>query len=352
MESPRYENFENPDFSDGNQETNVGLEIMKGMLNPKQIPQNEEPDLALESLKNDYDSVEANTGGELESLKSSVTEKSSIRYVGEKDVTFFKEQFGVETSQDFYKKVIEMQKEAELDVDGIIGPKTLEYIYKIYYSKLDKAKLPVEILYKLNLGEYFSDYEKHKNKQLPLSGLRNPFSKKYFYGEGIGENISGTFISQDLQKFFESNGEQPGDSSLNGGNSIQIERNSAGKYYLALYVDGKLEVLTYVSPGTPEHKTPENTLSKVRGLRKYNVSGSYPERENEPSGGAIMPMSYQIDEAGAIFGHIGDVNGNGLSHGCIRTPAFYQQAIFSTLAKKTENHTNYKDFVVKVGKLY
>jgi|GEM_PF-2837399 hypothetical protein len=31
------------------------------MLNPKQISQNEEPDLALESLKNDYDSVEANT---------------------------------------------------------------------------------------------------------------------------------------------------------------------------------------------------------------------------------------------------------------------------------------------------
>ena len=61
MESPRYENFENPDFSDWNQETNVWLEIMKWMLNPKQNPQNEEPDLALESLKNDYDSVEANT---------------------------------------------------------------------------------------------------------------------------------------------------------------------------------------------------------------------------------------------------------------------------------------------------
>ena len=352
MESPRYENFENPDFSDWNQETNVWLEIMKWMLNPKQIPQNEEPDLALESLKNDYDSVEANTWWELESLKSSVTEKSSIRYVWEKDVTFFKEQFWVETSQDFYKKVIEMQKEAELNVDWIIWPKTLEYIYKIYYSKLDKAKLPVEILYKLNLWEYFSDYEKHKNKQLPLSWLRNPFSKKYFYWEWIWENISWTFISQDLQKFFESNWEQPWDSSLNWWNSIQIERNSAGKYYLALYVDWKLEVLTYVSPGTPEHKTPENTLSKVRGLRKYNVSWSYPEREEWPNGWAIMPMSYQIDEAWAIFWHIWDVNGNWLSHWCIRTPAFYQQAIFSTLAKKTENHTNYKDFVVKVGKLY
>ena len=307
----------------------------------------EEPELKLTSLE-DNENFQSDPVFETFNTSSNSLAESE-KFVGKSEIDFFLNHFWIGI-EEFYNKVSTIQQEAGLDTDGVLWPDTLKHIYKKYYSELNN--LPHEMTIKRYLSDYFDGYNKHKNKQLVLSWLRSPFSKKYFYWEWVWENISWTYINQNLANFFESNWEQPWDSSLNWWNSIQIERNSAGKYYLALYVDWKLEVLTYVSPGTPEHKTPENTLSKVRGLRKYNVSWSYPERENEPSGWAIMPMSYQIDEAWAIFWHIWDVNGNWLSHWCIRTPAFYQQAVFSTLAKKTENHTNYKDFVVKVGKLY
>ncbi|MBF0913862.1 L,D-transpeptidase [Candidatus Gracilibacteria bacterium] len=318
-----------------------GIAVLAGIAATKKaVSQSiEEPELKLTSLEDDFSSDPA-----LEAFNTSSNSLAeSEKFVGKGEIEFFINHFGIDI-EEFYNKVSTIQQEAGLDIDGILGPDTLKHIYKSYYSELNN--LPHEMTIKRYLSDYFDGYNKHKNKQLVLSGLRSPFSKKYFYGEGVGENISGTYINQNLANFFESNGEQPGDSSLNGGNSIQIERNSAGKYYLALYVDGELKVLTYVSPGTSQHKTPQNTYNPVRGLRKYNVSGSYPETAYQ-RGGAIMPMSYQIDEGGAIFGHIGDVNGNGLSHGCIRTPALYQYAIYSIL-----DNFDFQNFAVKVGKLY
>ncbi|ATU04926.1 hypothetical protein BKN14_00510 [Candidatus Gracilibacteria bacterium HOT-871] len=320
-----------------------GIAVLAGITATKKaVSQSiEEPELKLTSLE-DNENFQSDPVFETFNTSSNSLAESE-KFVGKSEIEFFINHFGIDI-EEFYNKVSTIQQEAGLDIDGILGPDTLKHIYKSYYSELNN--LPHEMTIKRYLSDYFDGYNKHKNKQLVLSGLRSPFSKKYFYGEGVGENISGTYINQNLANFFESNGEQPGDSSLNGGNSIQIERNSAGKYYLALYVDGELKVLTYVSPGTSQYKTPQNTYNPVRGLRKYNVSGSYPETAYQ-RGGAIMPMSYQIDEGGAIFGHIGDVNGNGLSHGCIRTPALYQYAIYSIL-----DNFDFQNFAVKVGKLY
>ena len=299
----------------------------------------EEPELKLTSLEDDFSSDPA-----LEVFNASSNSLSeSEKFVWKGEIEFFINHFWINI-EEFYNKVSAIQQEAGLDIDGVLWPDTLKYIYKSYYSEL--ANLPHEMAIKKYLSDYFDGYNKHKNKQLVLSWLRSPFSKKYFYGEWIWENISWTYISQDLQNFFESTWEQPWNPSLNWWNSIQINRNSAWKYYLALYADWELQVLTYVSPGTPAHKTPQNTYNPVRGLRKYNVSWSYPETAYQ-RGWAIMPMSYQIDEAWAIFGHIWDVNGRWLSHWCIRTPALYQYAIYSILDK-----FDFQNFAVKVWKLY
>ena len=299
----------------------------------------EEPELKLTSLEDDFSSDPA-----LEAFNTSSNSLAeSEKFVWKGEIEFFINHFWIDI-EEFYNNVSTIQQEAGLDIDGILWPDTLKHIYKSYYSELNN--LPHEMTIKRYLSDYFDGYNKHKNKQLQLSWLRSPFSKKYFYWEWVWENISWTYINQNLANFFESNWEQPWDSSLNWWNSIQIERNSAGKYYLALYVDWELKVLTYVSPGTSQHKTPQNTYNPVRGLRKYNVSWSYPETAYQ-RGWAIMPMSYQIDEWGAIFGHIWDVNGNWLSHWCIRTPALYQYAIYSIL-----DNFDFQNFAVKVWKLY
>ena len=301
----------------------------------------EEPELKLTSLE-DNENFQSDPVFETFNTSSNSLAESE-KFVGKSEIEFFINHFWIDI-EEFYNKVSTIQQEAGLDIDGILWPDTLKHIYKSYYSELNN--LPHEMTIKRYLSDYFDGYNKHKNKQLVLSWLRSPFSKKYFYWEWVWENISWTYINQNLANFFESNWEQLWDSSLNWWNSIQIERNSAGKYYLALYVDWELKVLTYVSPGTSQHKTPQNTYNPVRGLRKYNVSWSYPETAYQ-RGWAIMPMSYQIDEWGAIFGHIWDVNGNWLSHWCIRTPALYQYAIYSIL-----DNFDFQNFAVKVWKLY
>lgn len=77
---------------------------------------------------------------------------------------------------------------------------------------------------------------------------------------------------------------------------------------LAYYRDQKLTVLTSVSPGTTKTKTIEG---------KYYLTH---DKTNYRSSMYGSPMPYAIRIKGPYFMHQSHVDGDYLSHGCVRVP--------------------------------
>ncbi|PZM83260.1 hypothetical protein DLH72_03755 [Candidatus Gracilibacteria bacterium] len=277
----------------------------------------------------------------VENILSDSYINKSKNFVGVNEVQNFLDIFGVYSEEDFYDKVYSIQSEGGLIQDGILGQETLRYVYKYYYSNLDSFSLPVEIRNRYELQEVISNYKNKYGRR--LFGLESPFDNDYFYGKGAGENIFGTYVNEKINNYFYDKGLTAGDPNYNGGNSIQVEKIDGGKYYIAMYVNGELMVLAHSSPGNPGKRTPQNRVDSISHTQKYKVSNSYPKG----SGGAIMPFSFEMDASNGIYGHIGNVNGAGLSKGCVRIPGFYGVAIYNILEQYGK-----ENFKVKVGNLY
>lgn len=275
-------------------------------------------------------------------VKSIDAIKATKNFAWEREYQNFLNIFKIDKNspENFIDKVKEIQKEHSLKEDWIIWSKTLEIIYKNYYSKIDKKDLPLEVVSRMDFDTFLKWYEKMKDnpkdnpRNVAMAWIKSAFDRKYYYWENNWENISWTAMNKEL---YWNISKMNLDSSYNWGNSIQIDKLPNWKYFLALFIDWKLSVLTYVSPGIKGHETPSFKEWKQiwRYINYHKFSGSYPKRETlEKSGWSVMPMSYPIDPANHIYWHVWMVTWDKASHGCIRAPWFYQQAIVKNLEKK------------------
>lgn len=266
-------------------------------------------------------------------------EKKSLKYAWKNEVDNFKKNFWLETEKELYSKVLEIQKEAWLVEDWIIWPATLKVIYEDYYSEMDD--LPLENENRLKFVNFLREYPKKNPRNLPLTWLENPYSKKYFYWDSVSENIKWTTINYELFNLIQA-WEIEETSDYNWWNSIELSRLSNWKYYLAMYINWKLSVLTYASPGSVSNKTPDySNWSRIDFLSSYYISWSYPKRKNWVNGWAIMPMAYEVDSSRWIYWHVWLMTKE-WSKWCIRAPWFYQQAIFENLKKHWEKNFKFR----------
>ena len=112
------------------------------------------------------------------------------------------------------------------------------------------------------------------------------------------------------------------------------------KYYLKMYINWELKVLTYVSPWVNDHKTP-------RTNRTYTTLATEQIRVSKKYEYAAMPLSIKVTD-NWIFIHYWKVNWEPLSHWCIRVPLYYQTEIFK-LAK--EYNAENSSFKIKIWNL-
>ncbi len=98
--------------------------------------------------------------------------------------------------------------------------------------------------------------------------------------------------------------------------AIIITKNNDTRHSIAYYSWGKLFLASYVSIGL-------NT-STPQGL--FDIQHKYPNLRSQKYQNAPMPYALQVH--GSICIHQGKSNGQKKSHGCIRVPGLYQEALF------------------------
>ena len=206
------------------------------------------------------------------------------------------------------------------DVDWIIWPNTLRRIYLKNYVNFEE-NLPLEIKTRLKVCK---ELEWYKQKPGALHSRLNPFSNSLFYWRSVWENKSGTYINEEMYWKIpkEITSEQPA-------NLIKIIK-LGWKIWVAMYINHKLHVATFVSPGLINHSTPGMSTNWTIIPDLLHTSSSYPksttERPNQ--GWAVMPYAVHINWPIWLHWSDGRIDWNPASHWCIRVPLYYIQEIF------------------------
>lgn len=272
----------------------------------------------------------------------------SLWYIGKEQLDYFLEYHQIShwDYDGFMSAIQNIQlKSSMAKQDWVLWPATINAFYRYLEASWNLQIAPLEIQARVRLHKILRQYPNNPrsiwNRSIKAWRISNVYSNNnnYFYGKWVWENIKWTYINEKLVNVV------PQSSNYNNGNSIIIDKLRNGKYYLAMYVDWKLEVLTYVSPGKNSNRTPENRVYSVKKLDKHYISSSYPKRSSWNNGWAIMPLAYHL--AWWIWWHIWNVNWNWLSKWCIRAPWFYQLEIFRILEQNWA-----WDFMVKTWNLY
>lgn len=249
----------------------------------------------------------------------------SIRASSQSEVNFFGEFFQVspENPNTFVRKVKEIQKGLWFkEQDGIIGPGTLRKLYtKIYKNHLEE--LPPDILARWKFYKVWESprYERFKKP--------NVFSTAWFYGTMGTKNTPWSLKDASLDRIARqwklainfkwktiTIGETGEPNTIYIGKSIQniqLPNKSTGHYvFWALYdSNGKLQVLSYISPWAPKTKSPENVTFSTHWVAKNYIS-----QKNDPMASATL-----IDMRHWRHTHFWKrVNWRPLSHGCWRMP--------------------------------
>ncbi len=248
--------------------------------------------------------------------------------------------------------IIYVQENSEYNgkIDWKLWPKTMEAFYNMIYdlNRLKYAPREIKDRYraKRELDEYPNNPREFQWRTIRSTRVPNVIQNNndYFYGEANWENIKWYYLNEKLFNTLWKKGILEKTNYENWGNSINLRRIGS-KYYLAMYVDWSLQVLTYISPGKFDKQTPDNRNYNLWNLDKYHISSSYPERDWINKWWAIMPFAINI--RWPIWLHVWRVNWRWLSHGCIRVPVYYQQRIF----KLVEKFWN-QNFKVNIWDLY
>lgn len=245
---------------------------------------------------------------------------------------------------------------------------------------LDKSPIvetPAEVLHRQEIAAVLDFMRKNPiflldGKKTKAAGVPSVNNERDYFWRGVWRNKSGTFINEHLADIIPA---QIDDTR----NLITVEKIQ-GKYVLTFYINGKLEVATYVSPGSLAHKTsryPEELIKVTDGTdldifaqqkshprfrlvkAGYRNVGWYLDRgrvhldathASNAYDDASMPFAFNLAWGEWVHGSNWAIDGTPHSHGCIRTPLFYVKRMYDLI--RQINLTAGNQVVVRIRKLY
>lgn len=296
-----------------------------------------------EIIKNDtiwslIESLDAKESTQADSLESIENYNKSVSLIWQNEADYIFEYFQIprDNKNTFNSKIKEIQTSLwfkNKDIDGIVWDQTLKQIYLQYYSMTPEK---LDYIRELRLDMYHDMLTYGGRKWVWLKAL-NVFKNMTFFGWWAAKwPIDWTFIESSLY------GKVP--KQIDDIRPKIILETLSWKHILRFYIDGKLYMATYISPGTTNKKTPRyNDRIWNRLPDKYHSSSSYAGAGWQ----AVMPFAVNISGPIWIHGSDGFIDGSGRSHGCIRTPLYYIQELFN----KTTQYW-YQNIIINTRWLY
>jgi len=244
--------------------------------------------------------------------------------------------------------------------DGIIWPYTLKKIYEIHYSSnyeslwsLQKWRLTIYREIGINYPDWVRPVkektdERTSTLRVAREKIPNIFNKNYYFWATEWEPIDGLFINSKVQMMVP--------SVLVGWSGVQgFLRQINGKYVLSVYIDGKLSLASYASPGdtqeywerafTPEIKRKvlrieNNKLWSLTTKMHYISWGSDSVSDTPNHDGSYnsdpMPHAVGMKIEDWVYAHAWLVDGGPRSHGCVRLPAHYARWLYEIFKRYGE----------------
>ena len=259
-------------------------------------------------------------------------DNKSERFVWKKELKYFVNYFWLENQNQFETTVKEIQSRASLKQDGVLWPNTLKEVYVHHYAKEDRNNLPHDIVARLEVYEEMEWYKTHPWKPSKFGRLfptkvPDIFSKNYFYGIGKTENIEWTYINPKAASILFKEIEPKYPLAV----LVHVKHEGIDDYIIGAYVDWKLQLATYTSPGDPSLSWWVRTRIwnyKTRIDNMYYISSARDSvfKTSEWMKWAIMP--YALHVTWWIYAHAWFVDGDRKSHGCIRMPIYYAKWLY------------------------
>lgn len=256
------------------------------------------------------------------------------KIIWENETNFFFDFFKINNNKTYYEVTKEIQKKYWLKEDWIIWEETLKVIYMNYYRNTDIENLPLEIQNRIHIYNEMLWYKSHEWKKsqywlLYPTELPDIFNSNYYYWVWLQENINWTYLNQELIQFVHKEIEE----SWN----ISVLFKYKWKYAVAVYIDKKIELLSYVSPGNENIdwwvKT-KKWFFETKYADKYYISWAKDSiiKTKDWLKWAIMPYALHI--TWWIYAHAWYVNWEKRSHWCIRLPIYYAKWLYDIYEKK------------------
>lgn len=264
------------------------------------------------------------------------------KYIWPEEFENFKIIFWIKSEKEFINKVLEIQENWNLKKDWVIWPATLEFIYVNYYSKM--SNLPKSVKDRLEVYNFLNNYPNKDEKTVWIFNVIK--DKDYYYWINSGYNISWTYLNEKLYKNIDKLFLSP---NFNNWNSIQVWKTFDWEHFIAMFVNWKLEVLSYVTVWKEGHRSPQNIVENISFTKKWYISGSWPKRDNWQNWGAVMPYAVEVKAESWIYIHMRKFNNTWSwgTAGCYGVPPKYQKVIVDVLNQKWV-----WNFKVKVWNLY
>lgn len=267
--------------------------------------------------------------------------EKSLVSIGKNEMDFFIQFFFSKINQEIFhgdivKKIQELQAEfgfSQTNQDGILWPMTLKQIYLQKYFQ-DTEKLDIV---RKNRVEIYTEMLKYSQKKWALSTKLDVFSQMTFFGRDVWPCREHTFINESLFWIIS-------ETIPKKINKIFISKYQ-DKHILSFYIDGNLQVATYVSIWK-WRSTPRLRTKWQRSPSLLHISSEYPEIKDNNGNiikkwWAVMPYAVHIDGSIRIHGSDGIIDGHPQSKWCIRAPLFYLKEIFEKVKELWISHVSF-----------
>lgn len=283
----------------------------------------EEKDYSSKDVEENFDEI-------IKKNQDKYSIKKSIELIWKNEFHDFIDFFWLKQEIEILAKISEIQIINNLTVDWIIWPETLKILYKNYYSK-NKDKLTKEQLKRLKIANDVEIFWKNSpNKKV---WIPNVFNNDIYYWIGTSENLSWTLFNKELYSLWIYEMQRE-----NKKNEIILEKNN-WKFHLLVYIEWKLSLLSFASPGWNHYDKKEEKVRKYpTPIWKFkpirldidHYSSSRPKDKKWNIWWA--PMYYGINFYNDNYWiHLWKVDWNNQSYGCVRLPAYYAEWLFNLL---------------------